>query len=264
MKSFILAIILLLGVSLGQASTGTIIDHLKDGFDAVYKFDLKTTVSYNHQRHSIPLYFDVHLRKSTLNDPEKFVMHLENARAEQGPYRINVKEMVPSISDPIIFTVHNKELDQVYATEGDIERSVDIKNSVLAMMFGNVTEQLMKDNSSRCEIPVTHKETEDQFVEEISIKRDECSAKLLIETVPDSGVTDVETESVYYFDKVTRQLLRSSSKTNGTFVKDFEVVAFSVEADFYFDGYKEIHDIFDETENTKMYKKPMFIENLVH
>lgn len=257
MKTLIFAITLLLGVSSGYAFTGTVLDYLKDGFDAVYKCDMIIKERLQHVR----LKFDVHLRKSMHDDPEKFVMYLENAQVNY----IDIKARLPAITLPVVFTIQNKKVHQFYATEADTQSEVDVKSAVIAMMFYNVTEQEMENKTKigSCEMPITHKETEGQFVVEISVKRDECFGKLLIEEVSDSGVTAMDIESGYYFDKATGQLLRSFLKMI-TEMRAFEMVSvFSIEADFHFNGYKEIREVFDETKNTQMYEKPDAFKNLI-
>lgn len=261
MKTLIFAVSLLLGVSLGHAATGTIIDHLKDGFDAVYKFDMNILVSHHKLVRVFKSKFDICLRKSSQDDPEKFVMHLENV---QFPNTEMDESLSPTINLPVVYTVGNKGVDQIHPTEADTKRSVDLKSVIMHILLQNDTENLIhfqsKNNTliGNCELSTKHMETEDQLGVELNVNHDECFGKFVIEKLREFGVivTDFDNTSGYYFDKATGQVLRTFSEAT---VKVVNPISISVESKIHFDfnGYKKIQEVFDETQNTQMYEKPI-------
>lgn len=288
MKSVPIALILILGLSFNYASLvtnkgSTILDYLKDGFDAVYKFKEQSSSSYQKLKDFKGKTFDIHLRKSSSkDDPKKFVMHLKNVQLtgvhEEQPSNTDLEALVL----PIIIAVQNEDLDldELHVTEADTKKSLSWKYDALLVLLTNMTEEvsaLMDETADinsillgipmvgpfgYCIMQLSPKKINGQIGFEMSTRRDQCIGALdknLVEEISEFDATDINGRSEmkfgFYYDKVTGQFLRTFLKMRAKMSLFDKEMVFSIEMELQFDTFKEIEEIFDETMNTKLYKE---------
>lgn len=133
MKILLLAVIILVDVSSAhEIYTGIITDHLRDGFDAVYKVKVNSTASL--KKRSTVLFqsdLEIHFRKPSFAETERFVVHLNNVKLRG----IDITDSQATL--PLIYTIQNKKIQQVFGTENDNQESVNGKNAIVAGVFTN-------------------------------------------------------------------------------------------------------------------------------
>lgn len=288
MKFCSIVLLLSVGLSFGYATTGTrkgstIIDYLKDGFDAVYKFEKYAVFSFQnikeHHGHS----FNVNLRKSSQDDPKKFVLHLDTIQIQVKHDDSPTDADEEAMHLPIIFDIKDKSndlvLDDLFAFEADTKESLNWKLDPMVLLLHNRTKHLDSFDSSEhnettegdifgelfgdCKMTYRFlKKKEEHLIGfETSTRRDQCTGKLhtdLLEKFAKFESTDIQGESklkyVIYFDSTTLQFMRSSIKMKGKLINEQETT-FALEKKIYFDGFQAIENVFDESKNTKMYNK---------
>lgn len=249
MKILLLAVIILVNVSSAhEIYTGIITDHLRDGFDAVYKVKVNST-AFLKKRSTVLFQSDleIHFRKPSFGETERFVVHLNNVKLRG----IDITDSQATL--PLIYTIQNNKIQQVFGTENDNQESVNGKNAVVAGVFTNLTTKLTDGviASDSCEIPITYKEKGDQLRVEVNIGHNHCFSKLLLQKYKIASWKNVKCHGGDYFDKATGQLLRSFIKIKS---KIKGKITLSMATNVYFAGFKKIEEVFDETKNTKMFE----------
>lgn len=293
MKFVAIFFVVLFSVSfIGYSSAVTVLDSLRDGFDAVYKLEEFLWVSFDDQllvsrkagemdevTKSIGSEtFDVYVRKSSIVDPNKFILHLKNGQQQRRDEELFSERDIEAFVLPIIVTTIDFNIDQIYATETDTRDSLYWKNNAMDLLLHNMTafvdeldemgdtkyKYLELDHTGPygdCEVEVTFKNMKDLFGFEVNTSRDDCSGDLkdnILGLFNNNGAWNYSGGSTlqyeFVFDKETKQFLRNTFIMKGSLVGEDEI-HFISKRNIYFDSYREIEEVFDEAKNTKMYKK---------
>lgn len=274
-------------ISLSYASTeatkkgSTVLDYLKDGFDAVYKYEERSTISHQKLKEFEGHTFDVHLRKSSQDDSKTFLMHLENVQLQGKHDEAPTDADLAALVLPIIVAVQNEDLDldHINATDADTKKSLSWKHDAMTLLLHNMTEQLSDLGDligmssvtveiemdgmpfGKCKMEFSMKNKKGKIVIEMSTKRKQCTGELdkdILEDFAKYDATDIHGESEmkfgFIYDKITGQFLKSYMKLKGKIVSEVDLT-FSLIMELHFNSFKEILNNFDETKNTKMYNE---------
>lgn len=289
MKSITTTFIILLGLSVTHGITdpaekvSTFVEDLKDGFDTVYKYEERFTYSHQKLRDVDSETYDVIVRKSVQNDPEKFLMRFENVH-------IVGKENEPSLKAalelPVIVAVQNDDL-HFYTTEADTNKSLKWKYNVLKLILNDLNEKAKmfsrrpSDDSTmevelevnggaygRCKHKIAIKTTSTNVLIYSNTTRDQCTGSLhkeLLEDFEKYGAADVHGESeanlIYDFDRTTNHFSKLVETVEGTLMTEVKT-KYSRVTELKFDSFKEIHENIDVSQNSKLYQP--LIKNAVN
>lgn len=283
--SMSITLFLLLGLRSGySSSTGkigwTVIPSLKDGFDIVFSFENTTLFSHQSFKENYGHTFDIHLRKSSQDDPNKFVVHLENVQLQEKIDNPPTDTDLDALLLPIIVKVKNDEMEfDVYASETDTWNSLNWKYWTLIMLFHNHKPEikrlqssglLSKERSVRgmafgyCKATFNLIKGNGEVGLEIVTTRDKCTNEshnelqnTFLGRICKFHATDIQERSEFkigfYYDARTFQFLRSTDTKQGKLINE-DNTSFFLKTEVKFNSFKEITDVFDETKNTKMYK----------
>lgn len=278
MKSIPTTFILLLGLSVTHGipveKVSTFVEGLKDGFDTVYKYEQRFTYSHQKLRDVDSETYDVIVRKSVPNDPEKFLMRFENV---QLVGKENEPSLKAALELPVIVAVENDDL-HFYTTETDTDKSLKWKKNILKLILNDLNEKAKMfsrrpSNDSpmevelevnggsygRCKQNLAIKTTSTNVLIVSNTKRDKCTGSLhkeLLEDFEKYGAAEVHGESganlTFDFDITTNQFSKLVETVEGTLMNEVNT-KYSRVTELKFDSFKEIHENIDVSQNSKLY-----------
>lgn len=276
----------------------TVLDCLKDGFDAVFKYESYSGISFFSHLYQKTEKSDVLLRKSTkVFDVPKLVMHIENPLIETS-YEESLKPTdLTALAHPIVVPIADADclIDEFIATERDTQRSLIWKHSVLKLLERNFTDTIVTMGDRLrfekevvieampfgiCHANFTYSTEDKRFMLEFHGKREACdgnySAQFLnyLKGYEDNKITGVTNETVFtytlYFDKATHQFVKDVFKVQGKFIGEEILfygpdavpqkreIPFEVQDRIEFQQYRPILEEFDETTITQLYNGTNF------
>lgn len=269
-----------LSLSFAYAASGThkrwtVFDSLKDGFDAVYKYKYCSLFSHQEFKAFEGHTFDILLRKSTQENSNKFVMHVQNFQQLLGNNDNSTTDVdLEALLLPIIVLPKNDYkdveiyIDHIYATEADTRKSVSWKYMAVNLLLNNKQAQIEELESSglstkevtlgECTANYNLIKSNGEIGFEMVFIHDKCKLPLsntLIRRICEFNATDIQESSEfklgYWYDASTFQLLRTFYKEQGQLVNKQDTT-FSLGKELHFYSFKEIKEVFDETKNTKL------------
>jgi len=253
--------------------SSTILDLLKIGFDTVYKYEEQFITSYLKIKDFETIKYDVLLRRSSDNS-DKIIMHLNDVRYE-GNDRPTQEEF-EAFRLPILFSINSEfDLDTVYASPADTNKSLSSKHDALSLLLHNMTETIrvaadtlgpinsITFDMTLDDLPLGNCKTEFKCFKtdttydiEVSTKRKSCSGDIDHSFLDEFGLTDMSPDSelklFFSFDKINLKFIKSGMSIFGKASEESKK-SFKANIKLYFDKWQTITEEIDETLYTKEY-----------
>lgn len=235
MKFGVITLLSLLGLSSNYATADsnkewTVIDPLKDGYDAVYKYENSSQFSSQDFNYFKGQTFDVPLRKLSEDDPKKFLMHLKKVQLQGDDDHPPTDADMEALLEPIILCVGKENMKfDIYATQ-DTRKSLNWKYMTLVMLLHNRKDKI-KGLESRG--------FSSEDVEMSGVPFGKCK-----ETV--------NLEFSFIIIMMMIIIMRCSFKMKGKLLNEQETT-FALGNEVHFDNFRKIKDVCDESRYTIVY-----------
>jgi len=252
-------------------SRSTVIDTLKVGSDAIFRYEYKAAETSTGKPKDFETFTgNIHLRKASKK--HQFIMFMKDVHFESSdPEEIPTESDLKALELPILVSVNNEfDLDYVKTLKNETKKSITDKHDILELMIIDLTdiivelptilseknivrtrEKIDEMPFGNCNMQLKYARKNNMFVMEMKAKRSQCTGELDKEILSVTNTTDIsrnsEFKTSYIFDEATLEFRGGEMEMQLKVQSNDTNINFKIEFDFDFVEYKPIEYEISET-----------------